>query len=590
MKFTDIKGLLKGFGKRKDSNMLRRITVIIVGSMAFGMLSVVTLSIIVFSVCYMKNTQNLIVHTANGAMGIMNDWVLTLKGLTSSAAVRPDLVQAVRERDSEQLAEIVTSFSEATDVELFAFTDRNGVVLPGAGFGIDAGTDILDHTGLADALAGSEGLTYEPLGDMGYAVAYSFPVRDSDGSLLGAVIAAYDLTTGSFVELMKDGFAVECTVFQGGERMETTLPVGAGSKLDNAAILQEVLDEHTVFVGKNKINGISYLCVYEPLEADRGDVTGMLFIAKDLSEVYGISNRVVLFVVPYTLLMVIVSGLIISIAMNRMRRREQSVRESLFSETGKLAVSARQNAVTAQDQTASVKEIVATMEDNNALAESIAVKIKDVSGVAERTCGNVTDGVSYLKENVRQLHEIAAANQTTIDGIKSLGDKIENIWNIVTLINSVADQAKIIAFNAELEASAAGEAGKNFHIVASEIRRLANGIIDGTKEIKEQIGEIQQSSDTLILASESGTEKIQQGVDNARNLELRFGSIKNASEITADSAGDITKIIQQQAAATEQMLATLKQIASGVESFSGATEDISIASQKLQSIAEELTR
>ena len=575
---------------KKDSNTLRRITAIIVGSMAFGMLSVATLSIIVFSVCYMRNTQNLIVHTAEGAMGIMNDWALTLKSLTSSSAVRPDLVQAVREGDREQLEEIVSSFSDSSDVELIAFTDRKGAVLPGGGYNVEAGTDLRDHAGVADALAGREGLTYEPLGDMGYAVAYSFPVRDSDGSILGAVVSAYDLTTGSFVELMKEGFDVECTVFQGGERMETTLAVGAGSRLDNAAILHEVMVEHNIFVGRNKVDDISYLSVYEPLKSDRGDVTGMLFIAKDLSEVHGISNRVVLFVIPYSLLMVIVSGLVIFFAMNRMRRRERTVSESLFSETGKLVVAAKENAATAQDQTASVKEIVATMEDNNALAENIAVKIKDVSGVAEKTCGNVAEGMSYLKANVSQLHEIASANQTTIDGIKSLGDKIENIWNIVTLINSVADQAKIIAFNAELEASAAGESGKNFHIVATEIRRLANGIIDGTKEIKEQIGEIQQSSDTLILASESGTEKIQQGVDNARNLELRFGSIKNASEITADSAGDITKIIQQQAAATEQMLATLKQIASGVESFSGATRDISVASLKLQDIAEELTR
>ena len=590
MKFTGMKDVLKGRDTKNNSRMLRRITAIIVGSMTFGMLSVVTLSIIVFSICYMRNTQNLIVHTANGAMGIMNDWALTLKSLTSSAAVRPDLVQAVREGDRTQLEEIISSFSDSSDVELFAFTDRNGVVLPGGGYSIDAGTDIREHTGVADALAGREGLTYEPLGDMGYAVAYSFPVRDSDGSLLGAAVSAYDLTTGSFVELMKDGFDVECTVFHGGERMETTLAVGAGSRLDNTAILHEVLDEHNIFVGRNRVDGIAYLSVYEPLKSDRGDVTGMLFIAKDLSEVYGISNRVILFVVPYTLLMVIVSGLVISFAMNRMSRRERSVSESLFSETEKLAASARQNAATAQDQTASVKEIVATMEDNNELSENISQKIKDVSGVAEKTSGDVAEGVSYLAANVRQLHEIAAANQNTIDGIKSLGDKISNIWDIVTLINSVADQAKIIAFNAELEASSAGEAGKNFHIVATEIRRLADGIIDGTKEIKEKINEIQQSSDSLILASENGTVKIEEGYDTAKTLKERFDSIKNASEVTAASSGDITTIIQQQAAATEQILTTLKQIAAGVENFSSATESISTASQNLKAIAMEMNR
>ena len=71
---------------------------------------------------------------------------------------------------------------------------------------------------------------------------------------------------------------------------------------------------------------------------------------------------------------------------------------------------------------------------------------------------------------------------------------------------------------------------------------------------------------------------------------MRFSSIKNASEITAASSGDITTIIQQQAIASEQILTTLKQIASGVQLFSGATENISIASQNLQGIAEELAK
>lgn len=289
-----------------------------------------------------------------------------------------------------------------------------------------------------------------------------------------------------------------------------------------------------------------------------------------------------------TIILIFGCLLFFAFIINRTNAKEKDISDKLIAETQNLAVSSKETAATAQDQSAAVKEIVTTMEDNTALSEDISQKIKDVSGVAAKTNGDVAEGVSYIEENVKQLQLIADTNLNTINGIKALGDKIENIWDIVTLINSVADQAKIIAFNAELEASSAGEAGKNFHIVATEIRRLADGIIDGTKEIKEKINEIQQSSDALILASENGTEKITQGVESAKNLESRFSSIKNASEITAESAEKITTIIQQQAIASEQILVTLKQIASGVENFTAATEHISKTSQNLKTIATEL--
>ena len=288
------------------------------------------------------------------------------------------------------------------------------------------------------------------------------------------------------------------------------------------------------------------------------------------------------------LLVSLISAFIIMFCFKQKQSGERALGQKLFSEMQNLVVAAKENSATSQDQSAAVKEIVATMEDNNMLSENISEKINGVSDVASKTNSDVAEGVAYIEENVKQLQEIASANQTTIDGIKALGDKIGNIWDIVTLINSVADQAKIIAFNAELEASSAGEAGRNFHIVATEIRRLADGIIDGTKEIKERINEIQKSSDSLILASESGTEKINEGYKNAKSLESRFESIKNASEITAGSAGEITTIIKQQTSASEQILITLKQIAAGVENFTTATENISQASQSLKSIASEL--
>ncbi len=270
------------------------------------------------------------------------------------------------------------------------------------------------------------------------------------------------------------------------------------------------------------------------------------------------------------------------------RNREHELGAKLFLETQNLAVATKETAASSQDSSAAVKEIVATMEDSNSLSENISQKIQDVSKIAQKTSRDVTEGVASIEKNVAQLHAIFDANQQMINGMKTLGERIESIWDIVTLINSIADQAKIIAFNTELEVASAGEAGEPFRIVATEIRRLSDGIIDGTKEIKEKITEIQKSSDSLILASESGTEKINAGYENAKELGERFESIQSSSEITATSAQDITEIIQQQAIGSEQILIALKQIAGGVENFNAATENISKSAENLRGISEDL--
>ena len=300
-----------------------------------------------------------------------------------------------------------------------------------------------------------------------------------------------------------------------------------------------------------------------------------------------LSNVIITFEIALIIFSIIMSVLNI-LTIRKMRVGEQQLGASLYEETQTLVVAAKENAATAQDQSAAVKEIVATMEDSNALSENISSKIHDVSKVAEKTSSDVADGVASIEQNVAQLHAIFDANQQTIEGMKVLSERIESIWDIVTLINNVADQAKIIAFNAELEASSAGEAGKSFRIVANEIRRLSDGIIDGTKEIKERINEIQHSSDSLILASESGTEKINEGYENAKNLGEMFASIKNSAEVTAASAGDITEIIQQQTSASEQILIALKQISAGVENFTVATDNISSSSEHIRQMSEAM--
>ena len=230
------------------------------------------------------------------------------------------------------------------------------------------------------------------------------------------------------------------------------------------------------------------------------------------------------------------------------------------------------------------------MEDTNILSECISTKIKSVSSLAGNSSTCVTDGVEQIGQNVEQLKNIYSANLQTIDGIKNLNERIESIWDIVSLINNVADQAKIIAFNAELEASTAGEAGKSFRIVANEIRRLSDGIIEGTREIKEKINEIQHSSDELIHVSQAGTEKINVGYETAQSLGEKFDSIKDLAKQTAESAEEIANIINQQTAASGQILTALKEISGGIENFTVATDNISTASENVRKLSEELNK
>ena len=280
--------------------------------------------------------------------------------------------------------------------------------------------------------------------------------------------------------------------------------------------------------------------------------------------------------------------LIYNLLIKKIQERDREIGKTLFSEMQNLSVAAKENAATSQDQSAAVKEIVATMQDTNELVSSIGNKIKHVTSLADSSRNAVLSGNDALQNSVQELLSIKNTNKLTIEGIKELNNRINGIWDIVSIINNVADQTKIIAFNAELEASSSGEAGKNFHIVATEIRRLSDNIIDSIKEIRERTNEIQQASDALILDSEKATRQIDSGYNSAKSLENHFESIMTSSDNTANSSREILDFVSQMASSSEQIFVTLKQISHGIENFAQSTENISSSSENVKKIASQL--
>jgi hypothetical protein len=132
-----------------------------------------------------------------------------------------------------------------------------------------------------------------------------------------------------------------------------------------------------------------------------------------------------------------------------------------------------------------------------------------------------------MRQLVDKMEEIRHDNQVSLKEIVDLGGKSKEITRIMEIIDTVADQTKLIAFNAALEASSAGEAGKRFGVVAAEIRRLADSVSESTAEIAHKIGEIQETIGRLVITSEKGSVGIDQGtgcLGAHRRLPARTGA------------------------------------------------------------------
>lgn len=271
---------------------------------------------------------------------------------------------------------------------------------------------------------------------------------------------------------------------------------------------------------------------------------------------------------------------------NVLRYREfadsiQSLTENLTEASLSLATTAQENASVSNQQAAAVAEVVSTMEDSDRLGKTAAERAAEVDVKSVKTLQTATEGVGRMNGYLESMESIRKANEGTIEFIKTLNEDINTIWDVVRMINSIANQVKIIAFNAELEASSAGPAGKNFEIVATEIRRLADNTVASTAEIRDKTQLIEQAARNLIESSDSTTKAIESGWENSRKIQEAFNSVKQSSEDASASAKAINDGIRMQTSGSEQILMTMKQIAHSASDFAESTKMLSDTSRRL---------
>jgi methyl-accepting chemotaxis protein len=253
-----------------------------------------------------------------------------------------------------------------------------------------------------------------------------------------------------------------------------------------------------------------------------------------------------------------------------------------------LSSSAKEIKTTANEQSVSVSEIVSTMENNKALASQAAEKTTEVAYLASHTQELSRRGAELRDTNESMMLDIQNQNSKMIEIIKNLADILSRIDESIEIIDTIADRTKLIAFNAALEASSSGEAGARFSIVAGEIRRFADNVVESVSEIKEKITELNEASQILITEANSGTTAIDLNYKRMVEQKEVFENIVDASRNVAIRSQQISDLSRQQEMASEQVFTALKEISIGVSQFVSAISATSASVEKLNNMSIEL--
>ncbi len=252
------------------------------------------------------------------------------------------------------------------------------------------------------------------------------------------------------------------------------------------------------------------------------------------------------------------------------------------------AVSAQ--AAASSEMSSSVAEISATMEELSSSSTMIADHSKAVVQVAAGTLDGSRKGTEAMELVLDRMNDISADSKNNLQEIVELGTKSQEIGKVMDIINTVAYQTKLIAFNAALEAASAGEAGKRFSVVASEIRRLADSVSASTEEITSKIVEIQSSISRLVLSSEKGAKGIAAGSAASSATAERLGDIFDAATQASTAAEQISLSTQQQKMASSQVVVALREIVTASSDTASSVHRISQISQEMSGLSARLDR
>lgn len=242
----------------------------------------------------------------------------------------------------------------------------------------------------------------------------------------------------------------------------------------------------------------------------------------------------------------------------------------------------------ATEQASSINQITASLEEIEKSSSQTIEKAKTLGEIAGRTRTKGQMGLEAVEQSVAGMKSVRDKVQAIAQTILDLSNQTQQVGEITAVVTTLAQQSKMLALNASIEAAKAGEAGKGFAVVAAEVKTLAEQSEQSTTQVQKILEDIRRATERAVMATEEGTKGVDTGTSLVEQTGKIVSSLSDVIHETTIASQQIEAAIRQEGIGIEQITAGMNEINQVTSTFVESVKQTNEAIDNLAIIAKSL--
>ncbi|MEP6519167.1 methyl-accepting chemotaxis protein [Microcoleus vaginatus] len=261
---------------------------------------------------------------------------------------------------------------------------------------------------------------------------------------------------------------------------------------------------------------------------------------------------------------------------------------SIAASSTEIAATVEEQERMASQQAASVNQTTTTMDELGASSRATSQQIETAVAQAMQALNLAGGGTKAVEQTLEAMATLKTKVQDIQGQIIELSEQTDHIGNISTVVSDLANQTNMLALNAAVEAVRAGEHGKGFGVVASEIRKLADRSKKSGAQINLLVADIQRAINSTVMVTDEGTKTVESGVNIASETAAAFAGVANAINNVVLNSQQISLNAKQQSIAIEQVVQAMNSLNQAAAQTACGISQTKVGTQKLNEAALDL--